>query len=67
VSLLDHAVKNRGGTMNKLSTGDPLDSFGTQRRCGAPQCTAVLSRYNPAETCSVHRGWREQPQTRRRR
>lgn len=66
MSLLDFAVTAHAGRMSKLEPGDRLDEFGTARQCTAAQCSAVLSRYNPASTCSVHRGWRNEPQTRRR-
>ena len=66
MSLIDFAVTNRVGRMAKLESGAPQADFGTARRCGAGECGAVLSRYNPGSTCSVHRGWRSEPQPRRR-
>lgn len=40
-----------------LSNGQPLDQYAADRHCAAEGCTSKLSRYNPSETCSVHRGW----------
>ena len=67
VSLIDFAVATRKSRMTKLQSGEPQDDFGSARRCEAGDCGALLSRYNPARTCSVHRGWHEQPTPRRRR
>ena len=39
-----------------LNNGRPLDQFSSQRSCGAPGCTARLSRYNPNATCAAHGG-----------
>ena len=67
MTLLTPSVAARESRAIPLQTGDPMTSFGTARRCGAPDCGARLSRYNPAATCSLHQGWREGPQPRRRR
>lgn len=67
VSLIDFSVATRESRMTKLQSGEPQDDFGAARRCEAGDCNALLSRYNPARTCSVHRGWHEQPTPRRRR
>ncbi|HVM18986.1 MAG TPA: hypothetical protein VM307_03395 [Egibacteraceae bacterium] len=49
-----------------LRNGKPLDQFSAERSCAAPDCSAMLSRYNPNKTCASHGGWREQPTPRRR-
>lgn len=49
-----------------LRNGKPLDQFSASRHCGAPGCTARLSRYNPQATCAAHGGWSEPKQSRRR-
>jgi len=67
LSIVDFPVSRRESRMNALQTGDPLEQFGEQRRCGAPDCRALLSRYNPASTCSLHRGWIPGPTPRRKR
>lgn len=36
------------------SAARPSTSFGTGRRCVQPDCTTVLSRYNPEELCAAH-------------
>lgn len=41
----------------RLDNGEPLAQYAAGRCCAAEGCTARLSRYNPSETCSVHRGW----------
>jgi hypothetical protein len=47
---------------------DPaVRSFGSARTCAAEGCGTRLSRYNPDNFCSVHRGWDRQVVTRRRR
>ena len=47
---------------------DPaVRSFGAARTCAAEGCETRLSRYNPDNFCSVHRGWDRQVITRRRR
>lgn len=40
-----------------LSAGSRMQQFTAGRVCSQPDCTARLSRYNPSETCSVHKGW----------
>ena len=55
----------------KLVTGKALQRFAPGRICGAVTCATRLSRYNPATTCSQHRGWHpagdSPPPARRRR
>jgi hypothetical protein len=47
---------------------DPeVRSFGKARVCAADGCETSLSRYNPDDYCSVHRGWDKRVITRRRR
>jgi hypothetical protein len=47
---------------------DPeVRSFGKARVCAAEGCETTLSRYNPDDYCSVHRGWDKRVITRRRR
>jgi hypothetical protein len=36
------------------------------RRCSHPECTVVLSRYNPSTTCAQHGGWQD-PESKGRR
>lgn len=66
MSLIDFSLTGRETRMHKLASGDRLEQFGDERRCAADECSAVLSRYNPAPTCSVHRGWLGDPTARRR-
>jgi hypothetical protein len=40
-----------------LIVGDRLEQTPGTRRCQHPDCGALLSRYNPAPTCSAHGGW----------
>lgn len=49
-----------------LRVGHVLDQFAENRRCAHPECGALLSRYNPNNTCAAHGGWREQQRQRRR-
>jgi hypothetical protein len=37
----------------------PMVHRQTGRRCSAPGCTTVLSRYNPSDRCSAHLGWED--------
>jgi hypothetical protein len=67
VSIVDFSVSTREARMSPLHSGEPQDQYGQARRCGAPDCEALLSRYNPGETCSLHAGWREPTARRRRR
>lgn len=66
MSLIDFSLTGRETRMHKLASGDALEQFGAARRCRADNCEALLSRYNPATTCSLHRGWLGEPTTRRR-
>lgn len=66
MSLIDFTVSTRESRMSKLEAGERLDDFGLQRRCEADDCVALLSRYNPATTCGVHRGWHTPPAPRTR-
>lgn len=67
MSLLDFSLTGRETRMYKLASGERQEQFGDARRCAAAACGAVLSRYNPATTCSVHRGWLGEGTPRRRR
>ena len=67
MSLLDPTVAPREARATALATGEPMDNFGVRRSCASDGCTALLSRYNPATTCSVHRGWRAVEHRPRRR
>lgn len=40
-----------------LHSGEPIESYARGRCCAVESCNARLSRYNPSDTCSVHRGW----------
>ena len=58
VNARDRVVpRPRRESSRALHTGDPLETYATGRRCAAEGCSAKLSRYNPSDTCSVHRGW----------
>lgn len=50
-----------------LEAGEPPTNWGVRRRCVAPGCDTVLSRYNPAARCTVHGGWHQPPGPRDRR
>ena len=67
MSLIEPTVSLRSARMTPLSSGAAIEEFGEARHCHSPGCGSRLSRYNPSDTCSVHRGWRAEPQTRRRR
>ena len=55
-------------TRRRAPGADPeVRSFGKARVCAAEDCETKLSRYNPDEYCSLHRGWDRQVITRRRR
>ena len=43
----------------KLEHGSPPTQQAPDRRCSAPGCATVLSRYNPSGTCARHAGWRD--------
>ncbi len=47
----------RRESARSLTAGEPLQTFSLHRRCSAEGCNAELSRYNPSDTCSLHRGW----------
>ena len=67
MSLIDFSHSGREARMYKLASGERLEEFGAERRCTVDSCRALLSRYNPARTCSLHRGWHANPTPRRRR
>jgi len=52
-----NAMKLRQETSRALAAGDRIEEYGMRRTCDVATCTAQLSRYNPATTCSLHRGW----------
>ena len=55
-------------TRRRAPGADPaVRSFGKARVCAAEGCETTLSRYNPDDYCSVHRGWDKRVITRRRR
>jgi hypothetical protein len=55
-------------TRRRAPGADPeVRSFGKARVCAAEGCETKLSRYNPDDYCSLHRGWDRQVITRRRR
>ena len=55
-------------TRRRAPGADPeVRSFGNARVCAAEDCETALSRYNPDDYCSVHRGWDKRISTRRRR
>ena len=58
---MNYVTGVKDGTMaaaRPLESGKPLSTWGVQRRCTAPGCDTLLSRYNPADTCTSHGGWR---------
>jgi hypothetical protein len=67
MSLIPTTVTARESRAVPLRTGDPMEDFGSRRRCQSPDCDVVLSRYNPAPRCSLHQGWVQGPAPRRRR
>ncbi len=67
MSLIEFSVSRRDARMHKLASGDRIEQFGDARYCGVDSCGARLSRYNPAPTCGVHRGWLGDAVPRRRR
>jgi hypothetical protein len=55
-------------TRRRAPGADPeVRSFGKARVCAADGCETALSRYNPDDYCSLHRGWDKRIITRRRR
>jgi len=38
-------------------TGSPVSRYPAGRVCSKETCATVLSKYNPAEFCSVHEPW----------
>jgi hypothetical protein len=55
-------------TRRRAPGADPeVRSFGKARVCAADGCETTLSRYNPDDYCSLHRGWDKRIITRRRR
>lgn len=42
-----------------VSSGDHVTEHGRHRRCLAPNCDTVLSRYNPSDSCATHQGWED--------
>jgi hypothetical protein len=65
----DETTGQTGAPTRRRPPGaDPeVRSFGRSRVCAAEGCQTRLSRYNPDEYCSVHRGWDRQVITRKRR
>jgi hypothetical protein len=65
----DESTGQTGASTRRRPPGaDPeVRSFGRSRICAAEGCQTRLSRYNPDEYCSVHRGWDRQVITRKRR
>lgn len=61
---LRQTVQLRNSRHLRIDDADALASFGEKRRCEVPECTTVLSRYNPSLRCSAHQGW-EDPRKRR--
>jgi hypothetical protein len=54
-------------TRRRAPGADPeVRSFGKARVCAADGCETALSRYNPDNYCSLHRGWDKRIITRRR-
>jgi hypothetical protein len=49
-----------------LDSGTAMTTFRDDRRCEATDCRTLLSRYNPASTCSTHAGWQDPPGKRQR-
>jgi hypothetical protein len=49
-----------------VRAGGSMSEYETDRRCSAPDCRTVLSRYNPASSCAAHAGWQDPPGKRQR-
>lgn len=48
-------VYNTGRITSVIAeSGKPPRQYGTGRRCATRECGAILSRYNPADTCFLH-------------
>ena len=63
-----HDIDDDAPTRRRPPGADPeVRSFGKARVCAAEGCETKLSRYNPDDYCSVHRGWDKRIITRRRR
>ncbi len=43
----------------QLANGEPLQQYGQARPCAHEGCTVRLSRYNPSDHCSLHKGWQD--------
>ena len=67
MSLIPTTVSPRESRAVALQSGAPMAAYGERRPCRVPECASLLSRYNPADTCGVHRGWGGSPTPRRRR
>ena len=65
MSLIPTTVAVRESRAVPLRSGHPMEDFGHRRQCEEQECRVVLSRYNPAPRCTLHRGWTEPPATRR--
>lgn len=66
MSLVPTTVAARESRAVPLQTGHPMQDFGQRRQCEEPECRVVLSRYNPASRCTLHKGWTDAVPTRRR-
>jgi hypothetical protein len=63
MALLD-SMNLRNASAHALRSGVSVEHHEVGRVCDAPECTTKLSRYNPAATCSAHKGWTDAPRRR---
>lgn len=54
-----HTPQLRHSRHQAIFAGEQVDDHGRGRQCAKPDCVTVLSRYNPSETCAVHKGWQD--------
>lgn len=52
--------RRRTPRYERLVNGKAVTASGGQRHCSHPECTTMLSRYNPDETCNLHGGWTDE-------
>jgi hypothetical protein len=40
-----------------IASGERIDEYASGRLCKYEGCSTTLSRYNPSDSCALHRGW----------
>jgi hypothetical protein len=65
MALLDAVNLRRSSVQVLRASKRTVEHQGVDRVCDAPDCKTRLSRYNPAESCTLHAGWSD-PTPRRR-